>query len=153
WVCFRSLSKRSHMTGYRSGAIISKNTTFMTHLKKMRSPMGVGTPSFIQDAATWAWTDDHHVIGHRTHYNQKRHRVRAALTTAGFTVFGSTAGFYFWVKHSDHATSDALAEWFLHRDILVTPGTVFGADGNPYIRLVFCLRDDVLDALIQRLVA
>ena len=38
WICFRSLSKRSHMTGYRSGAIISKNTELMNLLKKMRAP-------------------------------------------------------------------------------------------------------------------
>ena len=44
WVCFRSLSKRSHMTGYRSGAILSKNETLIAHLKKLRSPMGIGTP-------------------------------------------------------------------------------------------------------------
>ena len=63
---------RSHMTGYRSGAILSKNETLIAHLKKLRSPMGIGTPSFIQSAATWAWDNDDHVQKHRRHYQAKR---------------------------------------------------------------------------------
>ena len=87
WVCFRSLSKRSHMTGYRSGAIMSNNKTLMAHLKKMRSPMGVGSPSFVQSAATWAWGDESHVANHRDHYNQKRLKLKTCRTgcrVAGF---------------------------------------------------------------------
>jgi aspartate/methionine/tyrosine aminotransferase len=145
WVCFRSLSKRSHMTGYRSGAILSKNNALMGALKKLRSPMGVGTPSFIQAAATWAWGDESHVLTHRNLYNQKRARIKEALIKAGFQVFGGDAGFYMWVKSSSHLTSESLSQWFLDRGILVTPGTVFGPDGDPYIRMVFCLTDDVLD--------
>ena len=151
WVCFRSLSKRSHMTGYRSGAILSKNNALMGHLKKMRSPMGVGSPSFIQAAATWAWGDELHVLNHRDLYNEKRKRVKDALTTAGLHVFGGNAGFYMWVKSPNHQSSDALSQWFLDRGILVTPGTVFGADGDPYIRMVFCLTDDVLDDCCEKI--
>ena len=38
WLCFRSLSKRSHMTGFRAGALISKNKEIMQKLFLMRSP-------------------------------------------------------------------------------------------------------------------
>lgn len=151
WVCFRSLSKRSHMTGYRSGVMVSKNESFMTYVKKMRHPMGVGTPTWIQDAATWAWQDVDHVRHHRAHYNQKRTRIREALSRAGCTVFGGEAGFYMWVRHDECSSSQALSQWFLDRHILVTPGTVFGDDGDPYVRLVFCLRDDTISAMIRAL--
>ena len=40
---------------------------------------------------------------------------------------------------------------FLERNILVTPGTVFGDDGDPYIRLVFCLKDDQIDELCKNI--
>ena len=149
WVCFRSLSKRSHMTGYRSGAILSKNKALMANLKKLRSPMGVGTPSFIQDAATVAWSDDTHAHLHRDLYNSKRSLIKNALNDAGFQIFGGDAGFYIWTKHPDFKTSEALSEWFLNKGILVTPGTVFGNDGNPYIRLVFCLKDETLHQMIN----
>ena len=149
WVCFRSLSKRSHMTGYRSGAIISKNETLMAHQKTSLS-RGL-TPSFVQAAATWAWGDESHVLKHRDLYNQKRSRIKDALTLAGLDVFGGDAGFYMWVKSTNHATSESLSDWFLERGILVTPGTVFGPDGDPYIRLVFCLTDDVLTKCCQKI--
>ncbi len=151
WVCFRSLSKRSHMTGYRSGGIFSKNKTLIKHLKKLRSPMGIGTPTFIQHAAIWAWQNDEHVEYHRQLYNQKRQQLKAALVSAGLHVFGGDAGFYMWVRSDKHSTSESLAKWFLDRHILVTPGTVFGANGNPYIRLVFCLKNDVINELCNNL--
>ena len=151
WVCFRSLSKRSHMTGYRSGAILSKNKTLMAYLKKLRSPMGIGTPSFIQDAATVAWSDENHSNLHRDLYNTKRSLIKNALNNNGFQTFGGDAGFYIWTKHPDFNTSEALSEWFLNKGILVTPGTIFGKDGNPYIRLVFCLKDDELKDMINRI--
>jgi len=153
WVCFRSLSKRSHMTGYRSGAILSKNEQLIQHLKKLRSPMGVGTPTFIQSAAQWAWSDAAHVEQHRLLYNNKRWRVKQALVAAELSVYGGDAGFYMWVKSANHDTSESLSDWFLDRGILVTPGTVFGSDGNPYVRLVFCLSDTTIAAMcdaIQR---
>ena len=153
WVCFRSLSKRSHMTGYRSGAILSKNEQLIQHLKKLRSPMGVGTPTFIQSAAQWAWSDAAHVEQHRLLYNNKRRRVKQALVAAELSVYGGDAGFYMWVKSANHDTSESLSDWFLDRGILVTPGTVFGSDGNPYVRLVFCLSDTTIAAMcdaIQR---
>ena len=113
--------------------------------------MGVGTPSFVQAAATWAWGDESHVLKHRDLYDQKRSRIKNALTSAGLDVFGGDAGFYMWVKSPDHATSESLSDWFLERGILVTPGTVFGPDGDPYIRLVFCLTDDVLTKCCQKI--
>ncbi len=151
WVCFRSLSKRSHMTGYRSGTIISKNEDLINILKKTRAPMGVGTPSFIQSSARWAWLNNKHVEDHRKHYNQKRKKIKNALLNAGCDIFGGDAGFYMWVKSNQYNSSEAFAEWFLKKGILVTPGTVFGDDGNPYVRLVFCLKDKELDKMIKRI--
>ena len=147
WVCFRSLSKRSHMSGYRSGAVITKNKEIMKELKKMRSPMGIGTPSFIQDAAITAWNDTAHVAQHRHQYKKKRDQVINALESINMKVFGGNAGFYVWFLSEQHATSQSLADWLLEKGLLVTPGTVFGSNGNPYVRMVYCLRDEVIDKL------
>ena len=113
--------------------------------------MGVGTPSFIQEAAISAWNDDAHVDEHRIHYQKKRTKIKTALTSAGFEIFGGNAGFYMWVKSPNHSTSHELSEWFLNQGVLVTPGTVFGDDGNPYIRLVYCLQDKTIDQLCKKI--
>ena len=113
--------------------------------------MGVGTPSFIQAASILAWSNDDHVQKHRELYNQKRSLIKTACEKTGLVVHGGDAGFYMWVKSNQHSNSEALFKWFLEKNILVTPGTVFGKDGNPYIRLVFCLKDQTLQELCENL--
>ena len=75
----------------------------------------------------------------------------AALNDANCTIYGANAGFYIWASHPDHATSESLANWFLKRNILVTPGTVFGANANPFIRMVYCISDDEIDQCCNHL--
>lgn len=151
WIVFRSLSKRSHMTGYRSGAVISKNDEFIRLFKKCRAPIGVGTPTFIQKGAISAWNDDVHVLKHREHYQKKRQLLKQALLSKGFEIYGGDAGFYFWFSHPNLLTSEDLSRSFLNADLLITPGTVFGSDGEGFARMVFCVRDDECDKVRNRI--
>lgn len=141
WLVFRSLSKRSHMTGFRCGAIISKNRELMKMIARMRQPMGVGTPTFIQEAAREAWLDENHCIAMRSAYRNKRDVILRALKQQGFDVFGAEAGFYFWISHPALKTSEEISEWFLAAGMLITPGTAFGEDGEGFARIVYCLTD------------
>lgn len=141
WISCRSLSKRSHMTGYRSGILASKNEPLMAMLAKSRAPMGVGTPSFIQEGATAAWLDETHVLTNRANYKAKRDSIKKALEEKGFRVFGAEAGFYMWLSHPKYSSSEALCELFLDQDMLMTPGTAFGKDGEGYARLTYCIVD------------
>ena len=50
--------------------------------------MGIGTPSFIQDAAITAWNDTAHVAQHRLQYKKKRDQVINALESINMKVFG-----------------------------------------------------------------
>ena len=59
-VVIHSLSKRSGMTGYRSG-FIAGDRKIIAALKKMRPSVGVASPEFVQAAAEAAWRDDAHV--------------------------------------------------------------------------------------------
>ncbi|MCB0346712.1 MAG: pyridoxal phosphate-dependent aminotransferase [Bdellovibrionales bacterium] len=142
WIVFRSLSKRSHMTGFRCGAIISKNKEVIKMLSRMRQAMGVGTPSFIQEAAREAWLDENHCVAMRESYLKKRDIILAALKKQGFHVFGAEAGFYLWVSHPSLDTSDAISDWFIAAGMLITPGTAFGSDGEGFARIVYCLTDN-----------
>ncbi len=141
WLVFRSLSKRSHMTGFRCGAIISKNREIIKMLSRMRQAMGVGTPSFIQEAAREAWLDENHCVAMRAGYIKKRDIILEALERKGFKIFGADAGFYLWISHPALKTSEALSDWFIEGGMLVTPGTAFGEDGEGFVRMVYCLTD------------
>src|SRR3712207_9556350 len=70
-LAFCSLSKRSGMTGYRS-AMMAGDPELIAALKKMRPSIGVATPTFVQDAATVAWSDDEHVEERRRVFGEKR---------------------------------------------------------------------------------
>jgi len=151
WIVFRSLSKRSHMTGFRTGAVISRNGPLLSLFKKIRIPMGVGTPTFIQQAAIEAWKDDTHSRQNQAMYAAKRAQLLPRLRQIGLQVFGAEAGFYFWCSHPDFRSSDALSDWFLEKGLLVSPGTAFGSDGDGFVRLVYCITNDRINQVMDRL--
>ena len=139
------------MTGFRVGALLSRNTVLIERLRKMRAAMGVGTPTFIQNAATLAWEDMTHPQNNASHYRLKRDLIKPILESKGFNVFGGDAGFYFWFSHPDYKTSDSLFQWFLDSGLLVTPGTVFGDDGEGYVRMIYCETDEIMATVADRL--
>lgn len=130
-VSFLSLSKRSGMTGYRSGALVGDRDAIAA-LRSLRSSVGVGSPEFIQQAAVAAWSDDEHVAERRSLFAAKRAVLRRAFETMGYEVVGSKAAIYLWVEVGDDL---AAAERLLQHGVVVSPGRVFGAGGEGFVRL------------------
>lgn len=151
WLVFRSLSKRSHMTGYRSGALISKNERIIELLIKLRAPLGVGTPTFIQQGAIKAWQDIEHPAKLAQKYRVKRALFLDALKAKGFQVFSARAGFYMWFSHPAFKDSYSMCEAFIDAGLLITPGTAFGSDGEGYARLTYCDRLEVCKEAARRI--
>ena len=81
-LAFCSLSKRSGMTGYRS-AMMAGDPELIAALAKLRPSVGVATQSFVQDAATAAWSDDAHVQKRRRTFGEKRALFTAFFDRAG----------------------------------------------------------------------
>lgn len=128
---YLSLSKRSGMTGYRSGAIVG-DADAIAALKQLRSTTGTASPNFVQGAAIAAWTDDEHTEQRRQIFTAKRKILEKAFTDAGMEVVASRAGLYLWVKVDDDvATTNRL----LDHGIVVSPGRIFGQGGAGFIRL------------------
>jgi LL-diaminopimelate aminotransferase len=129
-----SLSKRSGMTGYRSG-YIAGDAEVIAALKRARPNFGVASQNFVQAAATAAWSDDAHVAQRRAIFGAKRDRLAAFLTRHGYDVSGSQGAIYVWVKVPSPHSSEAFAARLLEHGIVVSPGESFGAGGEGYIRL------------------
>jgi succinyldiaminopimelate transaminase len=127
---FLSCSKRSGMTGYRSGAIVGDAAAIRV-LADLRSSVGVASPEFIQAAATVAWGDDEHVAQRRSVFAQKRSTLRTPFEEAGIEVVGSDAGIYLWVVVDDDAVA---AKRLLEEGVVVSPGRVFGPGGEGHLR-------------------
>ena len=128
---FLSLSKRSGMTGYRSGAIVG-DAAAITALKKLRTATGTASPEFVQAAAAAAWADDEHAAVRRDIFAAKRAVLRPAFEKLGMKVVASKAGLYLWIRvEDDLATTDLLLE----SGVVVSPGRFFGPGGEGYLRL------------------
>ncbi|EDM28941.1 aminotransferase, class I and II [Lentisphaera araneosa HTCC2155] len=151
WLCIRSLSKRSHMTGFRSGALLSQNTELMKKILLMRPALGVGTPDFIQDAAIAAWNDDQHPKQFSEEYKIKQKIIREALESKGFEIFGGDASFYLWFSHPQFSSSEQLMELFIEQHLVLTPGTAFGKDGEGFIRMVYCSTLNQCEEIAKRI--
>ena len=128
---YLSLSKRSGMTGYRSGAIVG-DAEAIAALKALRATTGTASPEFVQGAAIAAWSDDDHATERRAIFTEKRRVLRAAFDDLGYETVASHAGLYLWIRvNDDMAVTDGLLE----EGIVVSPGRFFGPGGEGFIRL------------------
>jgi succinyldiaminopimelate transaminase len=128
-----SLSKRSGMTGYRSG-YIAGDRELIAALKRARPNFGVASQNFVQAAAAAAWADDAHVAERRAIFRAKRDCLTTFLRGKGYDVSGSAGAIYLWVR-VPIADREAFFTRLLEHGIVVSPGESFGAGGEGYFRL------------------
>ena len=127
---FQTLSKRSSMTGYRSG-FVAAAPELIQALKQYRPSVGTAPQEFVQRASVVAWGDEEHVERTREIYARKRDALLPVLARAGIRVAGSEAT----METPAGESSEALAERLLEHGLIVSPGTFFGPSGDGYWRL------------------
>jgi len=132
-IAIHSCSKRSGMTGYRSG-FMAGDVDLMATLRKLRSHPGVGSPEFVGPAAVAAWSEDAHAAERREIFRKKRDRFLRFFAGHGLEADCSEATLYLWVKVPAGETSGSYARRLLEEGIVVAPGTAFGA-GDGYVRV------------------
>jgi succinyldiaminopimelate transaminase len=132
-VVFQTLSKRSSMTGYRSG-FVAGPPELVAALKAYRPTVGTAPQEFVQRASVVAWNDEHHVEETRARYRAKREVLLPVLAERGWEVVASTATMYLWVAIPTSESDEAVAARLLGHGIVVSPGTFFGPSGAGYVR-------------------
>jgi acetylornithine aminotransferase len=125
-IVFQTLSKRSSMTGYRSG-FVAAPPDVISALKAYRPTVGTAPQEFVQRASVVAWNDERHVEETRARYRAKRDVMIPAIEAKGWEIVASDATMYLWVVGPD-------ADELLERGILVSPGEFFGPSGAGYVR-------------------
>ena len=130
-VVFNTLSKRSSMTGYRSGFICAP-AELADALRTFRPTVGTAPQEFVQRASVAAWSDDAHVEDVRAIYRRKRETMLPALEAAGLRLAGSTATFYLWLDVG--GPSEPFARRLLEHGVVCAPGSFFGPAGEGYVR-------------------
>ncbi len=133
-VVFNTLSKRSSMTGYRSGFVAGPRWV-MDALRQYRPTVGTAPQEFVQRASVVAWGDEEHVVRARAVYGRKRELLLDALDVLGWRVAGSEATMYLWIEAPAGESSEELATRLLEHGIVVAPGAYLGPSGEGYVRL------------------
>jgi len=131
FVVFNTLSKRSSMTGYRSGFICAP-VEIADALRTFRPSQGTAPQEFVQRASVAAWSDEEHVVTVRDVYRRKRETLLPLLERKGLRSAGGNASFFLWLAVD--GPSEAFAHSLLDHGILVAPGSFFGPAGEGFIR-------------------
>lgn len=138
---FNTLSKRSSMTGYRSG-FVAGDPSLIAALRQFRPSIGTAPQEFVQRASIVAWDDESHVERARAAYGRKRELVLGVLAGKGLRVAGSDATMYVWIATPDGETSEGFAGRLLEHGVLVTPGSFLGPSGEGYVRFALVPTED-----------
>ena len=139
-LAINTLSKRSSMTGYRSG-FAAGDAELIATLKRLRPSLGVTPQEFVQRASIAAWNDEKHVEDNRRRYAAKRAVLLEVFARHGVEVPGSAATFYLWVKVPllagavDRPSLTWALELLDRGGLIVAPGSFFGAQGEGYVRM------------------
>jgi succinyldiaminopimelate transaminase len=131
---FNTLSKRSSMTGYRSG-FVAGDPKLVAALKAFRPTVGTAPQEFVQRASVVAWGDETHVEETRARYARKRALFLDLFGRKGIRVPGRAATMYLWAAVPAGESSESFAERLLEHGVLVTPGSYLGAAGEGYFRV------------------
>lgn len=149
---FHSLSKSYNMTGWRIGMAVG-NRDMINALMRVKSNLDSGIPQAIQRAAIKALNaPQDHIEEQNTIYRQRRDKVVQALRDIGLQVQSPQASLYIWARVPEGYTSAQFATLLLEeQNIVVTPGSGYGEQGEGYIRLSLTIPDEQIDKGLDRL--
>ena len=149
-----SMSKSFNMAGWRVGMVLG-DEKYLTEILKVKSNMDSGMFYGIQKGAIKAlelsskWFDDLNKI-----YEKRRALTWKILDALECTYNSSNGGMFVWAKLPSGITSEQMTDKMLYeKDVFLTPGTVFGSNGEGYIRLSLCIKEEKLEEVLQRVSA
>jgi LL-diaminopimelate aminotransferase len=149
---FNSLSKTYNMAGWRVGmAVGSKVAVKALATVKTQIDSGIGRP--VQDMAAAAMTGDQSWLTERNAvYEERRDLTLAALRRLGFQPVPPQAGLYIWFRVPEGYTSQEFQTLLLEKaHISLTPGSVYGQNGEGWIRLSLGVATERLKEALARL--
>jgi len=148
-----SLSKTFNMAGWRVGMVLGKKE-YINAILKVKSNMDSGMFYGIQKGAIAAlesgddWFKQLDAV-----YTRRRDLVFVLADKLGCSYDTGAAGMFVWAKLPPGAkSSEAFTDELLYgKDLFVAPGTIFGSQGEGYIRFSLCVKEDQINEAIARL--
>lgn len=150
-----SMSKGYNMPGWRVGMCVS-NPQFISWILKIKSNIDSGTFRGLQLAAAEALTtntEEWHREYNINLYRRRREIAERIMQALGCTYDDSQVGMFLWGKIADkYANAEQLTERVLHEArVFITPGFIFGSNGERYVRISLCAHDDKMQEALRRI--
>lgn len=152
---FNSMSKSHNMPGWRVAMCVS-NPQFISWILKIKSNIDSGTFRGIQLAAAEALNtndDEWHKKYNVENYRRRRKIAEEIMEVLECKFDPSQVGMFLWGKIPEkYDNVEDLTERILHEArVFVTPGFIFGSNGQRYLRISLCAKDDKMAEALQRI--
>ncbi|SHJ46547.1 pyridoxal phosphate-dependent aminotransferase [Pseudozobellia thermophila] len=147
-----SLSKTFNMAGWRVGMVLG-SAEHINAVLKVKSNMDSGMFYGIQKGAITAlksdkaWFDSLKEV-----YGSRRNLIFELADKLNCTYDRKAVGMFVWAKlpQGSKGAEDFIDEVLYDKNIFITPGTIFGSNGEGYIRFSLCVAEDKIKEAISR---
>lgn len=149
-----SLSKSFNMAGWRVG-ILAGSEKNINAVLKVKSNMDSGMFYPVQAGAVEAlklsgsWFEEINKV-----YANRKKKVLELISELNCEVSDDQVGLFVWAKIPHGKTSSDIVDDLLYKkDIFITPGFIFGSQGEGYVRFSLCANEDIIDEALKRIKA
>ena len=146
-----SISKTFNMAGWRAGMVIG-DYNYINAVLKVKSNMDSGMFYGIQKGAIEAlksskiWFESLNSI-----YRRRRQLIWKLAEALNCTYNEDVSGLFVWAKLPANIKSEEFTDIILkEHNIFIAPGTVFGSNGEGYVRFSICEQETVITEAIER---
>ncbi len=147
-----SLSKSFNMAGWRVGMLAGSKKNVDSVLR-VKSNMDSGMFYPVQAGAVEAlklpksWFEKQNKI-----YSDRKAKIMELLNAIGCEADKDQAGLFVWAKVPSGKTSAEVVDELLYEhDIFITPGFIFGSNGEGYVRFSLCASEEVIGEALKRI--
>lgn len=147
-----SLSKTFNMSGWRVGMICG-HPQYVGDILTVKSNVDSGMFKPVQEAAIEAlkvpksWFETHDEI-----YGERRKCAFELLDSFDCTYNNEQVGLFIWAKLPEGVRSEDFIDHVLKQSrVFITPGTIFGSNGEGYVRVSLCSPVEQFEKAMERL--
>ena len=147
-----SLSKSFNMAGWRVGMLLGASS-FLKEVLKVKTQMDSGMFYGIQQGAIAALkVSSTWFTAMNTVYEKRRKLVWKIADALGCSYSKDTTGMFVWAKTPKGVEAESMVDDLLYnKSIFIAPGSIFGSNGEGYIRFSLCVPEDKIKEALERL--
>jgi aspartate/methionine/tyrosine aminotransferase len=148
-----SMSKNYNMAGWRVGFVTGSESHIQKILSlksNLDSGMALPVQLAVADAlqTEQAWVDNNNLI-----YDERRKKATELAEKLGGKVAGGESGLFLWVEmpETNLTSKEYVSKLMQEKGVILAPGSLFGEEGEGYLRISLCADVSVFDQAIHQI--